>query len=543
MSQIYLVTGQGQLFDNETYKVISVEESLRLLEPLTIVGVDTETSGLDCHNDKLLSLQLGCFDFQIVIDCLTVNISQYKEFLESDRLFLFWNAKFDLKWLYISNIIPKRVYDGFLAEKLMWLGYPSGMHSMSLKSAGEKYLGIELDKSVRGEIIYRGLNDRTVEYAALDVCYLEKIREKQLEELEKKSLITAIDYENRFVLALSYMEFCGIKLDVDKWQTKMKNDLEKLNLSLSKLNDWVVNYCLSKNKNESLESVSSDEITIGYTPYNDKEYNEYLEDKAKLEAEGCKLIKELPPSSNMGMYTYVYKRPSPIKKTVRHVYVKQELQMNLFEEYDPTPKCVINWNSANQVIPLFEELGFNLIAKDKSTGKMRKSIDAKVIKPQKNISSIAPIYLEYKAAQKVVSTYGQTFLDQVDKKTGRLYSQYSQLGADTGRITSGGKNKSTKEEYINFLNLPSDSVTRSCFIAEKGNKFISIDYSAQESCLLAHIANDPLMLEEINNGSGDIHSLVASLVFKEEIGDTPLTEIKEKFHNLRQIAKGYEFQF
>ena len=45
MSQIYLVTGQWQLFDNDVYKIISVEESLRLLEPLTIVGLDTETEG------------------------------------------------------------------------------------------------------------------------------------------------------------------------------------------------------------------------------------------------------------------------------------------------------------------------------------------------------------------------------------------------------------------------------------------------------------------------------------------------------------------
>lgn len=42
---IYLVTKQESLFENEDYKVISVEESLRLLNPLTIVGLDTETEG------------------------------------------------------------------------------------------------------------------------------------------------------------------------------------------------------------------------------------------------------------------------------------------------------------------------------------------------------------------------------------------------------------------------------------------------------------------------------------------------------------------
>lgn len=45
------------------------------------------------------------------------------------------------------------------------------------------------------------------------------------------------------------------------------------------------------------------------------------------------------------------------------------------------------------------------------------------------------------------------------------------------RITSGGKDKNNKVEYVNLLNLPSDEETRACFVAEKGNRWISIDYS------------------------------------------------------------------
>ena len=82
---IYLVTKQNALFENENYKVISVEESLRLLNSLTIVGLDTETEGLDPWTKKLKSIQLGNYDFQVVIDCLTVDICLYKEYLESDR--------------------------------------------------------------------------------------------------------------------------------------------------------------------------------------------------------------------------------------------------------------------------------------------------------------------------------------------------------------------------------------------------------------------------------------------------------------------------
>ena len=93
---IYLVTNQRTLFESEIYKVISVEESLRLLNPLTIVGLDTETQGFSPFLKKLLLLQLGNKDFQVVIDCTTVDVTLYKEYLESDRLFIGWNLKFDV---------------------------------------------------------------------------------------------------------------------------------------------------------------------------------------------------------------------------------------------------------------------------------------------------------------------------------------------------------------------------------------------------------------------------------------------------------------
>ena len=89
---IYLVTDNQSLFDSENtdYKVISVEQSLSLLEPLSVIGVDTETEGIDVHTKKLLLAQFGCFDFQIVVDCRTIDITCYKSLLErEDKLFLF----------------------------------------------------------------------------------------------------------------------------------------------------------------------------------------------------------------------------------------------------------------------------------------------------------------------------------------------------------------------------------------------------------------------------------------------------------------------
>lgn len=93
------------------------------------------------------------------------------------------------------------------------------------------------------------------------------------------------------------------------------------------------------------------------------------------------------------------------------------------------------------------------------------------------------------------------------------------------------------------MNLPKDAFTRSCFVAESGNKWLSCDYKGQESFLMASVANDKAMLDELVNGSGDLHSLTAKMVFTEIPRDMPLKEIKKNYHDLRNKAKGYEFCF
>ena len=85
---IYLITKSPALFKSSLYEIISVPQSLELLNSLDEVGLDTETSGLDPYTNTLLSLQLGCYNFQVVIDCQTIDIQDYKQYLESNRTFL-----------------------------------------------------------------------------------------------------------------------------------------------------------------------------------------------------------------------------------------------------------------------------------------------------------------------------------------------------------------------------------------------------------------------------------------------------------------------
>lgn len=493
MSQIYLVTGQLQLFDNETYKIISVEESLRLLEPLTTVGLDTETEGFSPFLKKLLMLQLGNRDFQVVIDCTTIDVKLYKEYLESDRLFIGWNLKFDVKFLFYHGIIPKNLYDGYLAEKMRWLGWPSGMHSLSLKSAGENYLGVELDKTVRGQIIWRKeLTDEIVAYAANDVRYLEDIMNAQTEILYGRGQKLALEIENKAILPTAYFEFCGVKLDDARWVEKMKKDEEELRKAQEELDKFIVDmYNKSGIDTAWLEedftfSIHRDDGTIEqFTPTG---VYEIIGEEKKEEFDNSNVMSwNLPEGLYQGKGYYIKRK---IKRKFPFIEIAQP---DLFGFTKAGPKCKINWNSSKQVIPLLEFFGFDLMTRDKVKGGMKKSVDATVIEGQKGKHPIAAVYLRFKAAQKVTSTYGQNFRDLVNPVTGRIHTSFNQIGTDTHRYSSGGGDDKEiipgrKIPLVNLQNLPADAETRACFVAEKGNKWISADYSGEELKNLAYVA-------------------------------------------------------
>lgn len=487
---IYLVTKQKELTSNDLYEVIDVEESLRLLEPLTIVGFDTETNGFSPYLKQLLLVQLGNREFQVVIDCTTIDIKKYKEYFESTRLFLGWNLKFDVKFLFYHNIVPRNLYDGFLAEKMMWIGYPQGYHSMSLKSAGENYLNIELDKSVRGEIIWRKqLTNRIIEYAANDVKYLEDIMSKQTAILYSRGQKLALEVENKAILPIAYFEFCGVKLNRDKWVKKMKKDKELLDLTESKLNDYIVEYY---NKNQT---------TLGK------------------------------------VMTKSGERDFPFIGVA---------QPTLFGESKSGLACNINWASPKQVVEILEFLGFNLIVKDKRTGGTKKSAESPVIKGQMDVDPIAKLYIGYKEAQKVVTTYGQNVLDLINPITGRIHTQINQIGTDTFRLSSGGgKDNEVMSgrslSLLNIQNIPADEETRACFISEEGNSWVSLDYSSEESVILANIANDKAMIEIFTTGCGDLHSLVAKMCYREELKNIKVEDVKKLRPDLRKKAKSPEF--
>ena len=515
---IYFVTGQGELFEfpDAKYKCISVEESLKILEPLRVVGLDTETTGTEIWQGKLLTLQLGNKENQVVIDCMTIDVKQYKDYLESDRLFIIHNAKFDLRWLYKEHIVVRNVYDTYLAEKILFLGFPPGIVSLSLQACCDRYLHIYLDKTVRGQI-HAGMTEEVIVYAANDVVHLEDIMNLQLITINARGQKVALDIENEFVRVLAYIEYCGIKLDPIKWKAKMDKDAERLRIAEQKLNDWVVDYVMKKN----------DPSLIA------RNYDTHKKGKSA--------------------------------KLADNVYVVIP-QPSLFAEFDTGPQCIINWNSSKQVIKLFEELGFDLLVKDKKTGKMKKSVESKFIELQASKSSIVPLYLEYSAAFKVVTSFGQNFLDAINPVTQRIHPTFNQM-MDTGRLScgSGGKGKGGKtkdddiaeeadenkdtptqanNKSVNVQQLPATEETRAAFVPEKGHLLVDCDYGDQEGHVFTELSNDREWIAFYNDpAQRDGHSFVAKMCFPKDLDGVEEKDVKKVRKDLRDLAKKARFCF
>nr|MBP7554278.1 ribonuclease H-like domain-containing protein [Spirochaetota bacterium] len=129
-----------------------LDYSLKLLKDSSVIAVDTETTGLDCFNNKIRLVQIASKNNPlIVLDMFRLinkeDLLKIKSLLESDKLKIFHNAKFDIKFLRCNFgiKIENYIYDTLIASQVYESGNRVGNYQ--LKSLAKDYLNIELDKS------------------------------------------------------------------------------------------------------------------------------------------------------------------------------------------------------------------------------------------------------------------------------------------------------------------------------------------------------------------------------------------------------------
>ncbi len=210
-------------------------------------------------------------------------------------------------------------------------------------------------------------------------------------------------------------------------------------------------------------------------------------------------------------------------------YIGQELHKLTVQIYELAGR-EFNIGSPKQVGEVLSDLHID-IGRKTSTGRI--STSKAVLEELAQQFELPRLIIEYRELDKLKSVYTDALPHQI-ATDGRIHCNLNQTVAATGRLSSSDPN---------LQNIPIRSEMgrriRRAFVAEKGNKIVSADYSQLELRLLAHITQDPVMLEAFQKGE-DIHARTARLVF----GAKTDAELKEarRFAKIVNFAIAYAIE-
>lgn len=133
--------------------------------------------------------------------------------------------------------------------------------------------------------------------------------------------------------------------------------------------------------------------------------------------------------------------------------------------------------------------------------------------------------LEYRSMSKLLSTYIEAIPQHIAKRDNRLHANFNQYGAKTGRFSSSDPNlqniPSQKTKLSDGTVIDAGHDIRQMFIAGDGMVIVGGDFSQQEPRCLAHMSDDPHMLQAYLEGK-DLYATIASKIYK-----MPYDECKE----------------
>ena len=469
----YLVTNQAE--DREAFKRLSNS---------SILGLDTETSGLSFVDDSLWSIQISNKELSYLY--VVNGEDRFYPFLaqllkNKDILKVAHNMSFDMKFLWKAGYEINGTWCSYVAENILECGkYSDGNYG--LKPTIERRLKIELDKSIRKDFYqvylkkpsqknplgvlnpsYFGINkewtQERIEYALDDVKYLIDVYELQAKQTSKEMLDRTMYLEQELVPVTARMEYRGIRLDEGKLEVFRKKMEQKVNAYYSSISNVLSAPYLKEKAKEYKSSIQE---------Y--REWERYYKDvsSANNKREGRKLSEE--------------------SKKAR------EFAKNL---KPPKPKEVVELNLDS---PAQLKEALNIV-----TRRQFESTDKKVLAPFANDYPVINDLLE-------LSKYGELLkfckIKEKLSSDNLLHPTFNQVGTVTGRYSSSDPNGQ---------NIPARSEEgkefRACFIPKEGYKFISADYSAIELIIIAVASGSTTLLEVLKSGK-DLHLYTLSKMFR-----------------------------
>ena len=193
-------------------------ESLRGRE---VIGIDTETTGLDPYRSRLRLLQIATPEAVWIIDCFRLtraDLDPLRPLLAGPTpVKIGHNIKFDAKFIaHHLGIRLDGVADTYLASLLLSAGSETDRHGLDRVVA--RYLSLNLDKQAQRSDWSGELDQSQLDYAAADAAVLLPLWEEMRKRLEEVDLLVTADLEFACVRPLAAMELAGVHVDVGRWR-------------------------------------------------------------------------------------------------------------------------------------------------------------------------------------------------------------------------------------------------------------------------------------------------------------------------------------
>lgn len=507
----------------ETEEFVYVTEAAdmaRALAPLhnaPLLAVDTETTGLLAHRDKLLLLQLYAEGHpMVVIDCRAIALRLVAEAVRPlltgrGQLRVLHNAAFDYGIImHHLGLRMERLYDTMLVERLLTAGLNA---DCGLGAVAHRYLNRHLDKAVRQTFIGMAPDHEfTVEqlvYAAEDVAVLPAIVRMQQKRLKDAGLLDIARLEFAVLPALAEAHVWGIRVDVDRWRT------------------FIAGVAAEAEEAEK-------ELVATLTPYLER----YRQDRevglaeayqaAFAQREAAKAFREA--QAEQARQAALDRGLS--RGEARDVFnaVKKAIPLPPAPPKPDAGSGPINLESSEQVGRALLEMEVPLPCNESGKPTTKKEVMLALV--DSGEYPVVDRFMEWREMNKLVSTYGE-IVNHVDAAN-RLHAFFNQL-VSTGRL-------SCREPNLQQVpNTERGHELRLCFIAKEGYRIISTDYSAIEMRILAEVTGEPLLLWSIEQGL-DPHGMTALRMFPEvqgALGVRP-AEIDDLLNRAKQDPEALE---
>jgi DNA polymerase-1 len=505
--------------------------------------LDIETTGLNPRRDKLVSIQFGTGRRVCILDTRNMYhpdgtddreawapvIHSLVSALCAERCILH-NGKFDLLWLStLFGVQASHVVDTMLQEQIIHgvglgaterMGKRGETITVNLHDTAERY-GIPVHKEER--IWFIGLDTRVEEwqspfpqaqinYMVQDILTPLRISQKQTEVLTRLDLQETAQLENTCLPALVAMEGAGCKVDTTAWRAIIATKAEE---------------------RDRLSAQLQEEFTPAIHQWRQREYQEACEELTAWEQDRDAYLAALKVE-------YTSAAVLEGKESVGTWASYKTEHLKTWREEHTRPRAPKRFYVDGSEEPTYDHSPINL----GSTEQLKHALWSRRIivagtgkgdlQPYVAEHPIISTVLRWKQLEKFVTAFGEKVLQRVEGD-GRIYPEYAQIGAATGRMSCSKPNWQQIPSHEPHATDP-----RRCIIAGPGRKIIRADLPNIELRIVAELSRDQAMLDAFAQNR-DLHSATAVAMFDLETSSDALDRLVSRDQGARKAqAKGLE---